>query len=927
MFKKILAGVTVFSFLLIAALISIPFLFKDKINEKIKVEINKNLLADVDYGKFDLTIIRSFPNLTFSLYDLSIVGRDMFEGDTLAKFNEFSFGMNLMSVFRSDQIEIHSVFIDKLSIIALEYLDEETGELIANYNILPPSDQKDETESSEFKVNLKSFVLKDAYVYYNNLSDDSELMLFNIQIDAAAKYSSDKTTFDALLKIDSVQLTDKTSSATVGEFAFNGKGYYTETRAEISSNTVIDALSYRDNSTWLLRNALVNFKLDADADLTNNIYTLKENELSVNNLKTYFDGKVGLMENDDIDIDLTFKADKTSFKELLSLIPAEYLKEYDGLKADGNFTLKGFAKGIYNENSIPAFGLDLAIENGRIQYPDLPTPIEKINLTANISSPDREMKQLSVSVPKATFSVQNESVELSLFVQEAMVDPLIDFAGKGSLDLSKVPQFYPLEGVNKISGVLVADLAFKGRQSDVENENYKAIDFRGNMQINDLVYDAVDYPKPLFINNLNLEFTPQFAHLKSLDAKFGKSDFNVNGRLENFLNYALNGGILSGTLNLNSNNIDLDELMAEDSSASAESSEETGIVKVPADIDFTAKMNAQKINYDGLELKNVSGTLIVRDEKVTLENVRANLLGGSALISGSYSTKDTDLPVFDFSYKITKLSIQETFNYVNTVQKIAPIAKYLNGTFSSEMAISSLLNPDLSVNLSALTGDGEVRIPHATITSLPIFDRVAQTLKIPAFDKPELNDAWTVLQFKDGRVNVDPFDIKLKDIKMNIEGSNGFDETINYLMRITVPSDKFGNAAALANDFLKKQNIPLFNLSAPQNITFHLNVDGLLSNPNVKIVKVTADQGDRSIRDQVKDTVKEELDRAKQQAQQELDKQKERAQQELDAQKQKAEEELRKQKEEAERRAQEEAERLKQEAKDKAKQKLRGFGF
>jgi hypothetical protein len=924
MLKKVIIGFGIFIFLFLATLIAIPFLFKDKINEKIKVEINKNLLADVDYGKFDLTIFRSFPNLTFSLYDLSIVGRDDFEGDTLAKFSEFSIGMDIMSVFKSDQIEIHSIFIDKLSLIALEFLNEETGELVANYNIIPESDPK-ETESQEFKLNLKSFKLKEANVYYNNLTDDSELVLFNISADASAKYSSDLTSFDALLKLDSILLLDKTSKLSLNNFSFTGKGSYSETNADISSVTTVQAMSYLDNKTYLLNKALVNFKLDLDADLTNNVYKLMENELSINNLKTYFDGMLALRENEDVEVDLTFRADKSTFKELLSLVPAEYLKDYDGLKAEGNFTFGGFAKGIYNENSMPVFGLDLAIENGRIQYTDLPTAIEKINLTAKVSSPSSDINQLTVHVPKATFSVQNEPIEFSLFVKDAMTDPHVDTKVKGKFDLSKVPQFYPLEGVNKIAGNLDLDVAFKGRLSDVENENYNDVDFQGNMLVSNLVYDAVDYPKPLYVNALNLEFTPRYANLKTLDAQFGKSDFKANGRLENFINYALSDGILKGELNLNSNFIDLDELMADDSEASTESTSE--IVKVPANLDFTAKMIAQKINYDGLEMKNVTGTLIVRDEKVTLDKLSANLLGGSALISGSYSTKDTDLPAFDLVYKISKLSIQETFNYVNTVQKIAPIAKYLNGTFSSEMGISSLLNPDLSINMAALTGDGEVRIPHATITSLPMFDKISQTLKIPGFDKPELNDAWTVLKFKDGRVNVDPFDIKLKDIKMNIEGSNGFDETIDYLMKVTVPSDKFGNAAALANDFLSKQNIPLFNLAAPQNITFHLNVAGMLNNPNVKILKVTADQGDRSIKDAVKETVKEELDKAKQQVLDEVDAQKQKAQDELDAQKKKAEEELRKQKEEAERKAQEEADKLKQDAKDKVKDKFKGFGF
>lgn len=923
MLKKVFFGFGIFLILLVGTIVAIPFLFKDKINEKIKIEINKNLLADVDYSKFDLTIVRSFPNLRFHLYDLSVVGRNEFEGDTLARLKEFSFDIDIKSVFRSDVIQVNSIFVDQLSVIAIEYFDEETQKLVANYHILPESEDEEEAELQEFNLNLKSLVVKNANVLMTNLTDDSDLVLYNITLNADLRYKSANTDFNLNLLVDSILLSDKTSKTKLDNLAIKGSGFYSETFAEISSNTSIAGITYLSDKIYLLKDAALDFKLDAEADLAYNVYKLKENELSLNNLKVYFDGLLGLKENDDIDIDLTFKADNTSFKDLLSLVPAEYMKDYSGLKADGTFDFSGFAKGTYNDNSMPAFGLNLAVQNGRIQYPDLPTAIEKINLTAKVESPTNSLDDMTLDVPKATFTIQNEPVEMSLFTKNMMNDPYVDLKVKGSLDLAKVPEFYPLEGVNKISGNLLADIAFKGVLSDVENEQYQNVDFQGKMKVTNMVYDAVDYPKPLQVNNMDLEFSPQYAALKNLNASYGKTDMKVDGRLENLINYVLSDGTLKGNVSMTSNFIDLDELMTEDSDSESESE----VVKVPGNIDFAAKLNANQINYDGLQLKNVVGSLLVKDETVTLQELSTNLLGGSARIKGSYSTKDTDKPVVDFAYNINKLSIQETFKYVNTVQKIAPIAQYLNGTFSSELALSSLLNPDLSLDMKSLAGDGEVRIPYATVTSLPIFEKVTQLINIPALSKPELNDAWTVLKFKDGRVNVDPFDIKLKDINMNIVGSNGFDESIEYTMRVTVPTDKFGGAASVANNFLSQQKIPLLNLAVPQNLTFHLNVDGFLKNPNVKIVKVTADQGERSIKDQVKDTVKEELDKAKERAQQELDAQKQKAQQELDAQRQRAEEEARKAKEEAERRAKEEADKLKEDAKNKAKDKLRGFGF
>ena len=117
--------------------------------------------------------------------------------------------------------------------------------------------------------------------------------------------------------------------------------------------------------------------------------------------------------------------------------------------------------------------------------------------------------------------------------------------------------------------------------------------------------------------------------------------------------------------------------------------------------------------------------------------------------------------------------------------------------------------------------------------------------------KKQLPKIGVLFKIENGKVNVEPFDYAYQDIKMNLYGSNGFDKSIDYTMKLTVPSDKFGGAASVANNWLSKQSIPLLNISVPKEITFHLNLSGLISKPNVKIVKVTADGSDKGVIEQV----------------------------------------------------------------------------
>lgn len=106
------------------------------------------------------------------------------------------------------------------------------------------------------------------------------------------------------------------------------------------------------------------------------------------------------------------------------------------------------------------------------------------------------MVATSVEIPNASLTVVNEPIQFSLFAQNVMGDPYVDLQAKGDLDLKRVPEFYPMEGLKSIAGLMHADLAFKGLLSDVEKEQYEKVDFKGDILIDNLVYDAADVPMP-----------------------------------------------------------------------------------------------------------------------------------------------------------------------------------------------------------------------------------------------------------------------------------------------------------------------------------------------------------------------------------------------------------------------------------------------
>jgi hypothetical protein len=97
---------------------------------------------------------------------------------------------------------------------------------------------------------------------------------------------------------------------------------------------------------------------------------------------------------------------------------------------------------------------------------------------------------------------------------------------------------------------------------------------------------------------------------------------------------------------------------------------------------------------------------------------------------------------------------------------------------------------------------------------------------------------------------------------LNIQGSNGFDYSMDYFMQIDVPTTKLGQAKSVAEGLLAKNPIPNFNLSMPEVVSFNIEIGGTFTEPELKLLPMTLG-GDQTIKDQIKESLKNQAEAAK----------------------------------------------------------------
>lgn len=829
--KKIFLGFLIFFIVLIASAVAIPFFFKDKIIAKAKEEISKQVNAKVDFKDIDLSLlknIRNFPNIALGIEDLTITGIATFEGDTLLNIGDTKASLDLMSVLKGSDYKVEQI---ELSDATLNAIVNKDG--FANWNILKPS--SDTTKASPFKLALNKLVLDNINLNYDDLKSGNSINIENLQ--------------------------------------HTGKGDFASDILDYVSTTDIDKLSIKQGIVTYLKDTKITLDNKLNIDQKNNKYSFKDTKLSLNDLGLLFNGFVQIPDSTKTEMDVNFKADKTTFKSLLSLIPAIYSKDFDDLKSSGNLELNGNAKGTLQGKSYPAFALNLKVDNGKFQYPKLPTAVTDVFIDAHIKNPGGNLDNTLVDVPDLRLKMAGEPIVAKLKVATPISDPNIDLSTKGKINLADVQKFYPLKDVQKLAGIANVDITVKAKQSDVVAKRYQNINATGNIAATGIEYASKDVPKPVSVSNLLLNFTPQFVDISQCKASIGKSDFDIKGKLENVIGYVLSkDAVITGNVNMLSNKIDANEFLPDSTSAKKSNAQKAKeVIRLPKNIDFNGVATIGELLYDQLVIKNLTGNINLKDEQLNLNNLHGDLLGGSVTASGFYNTK-TDIPTANLTYNINNFDIQEVYKFVSTAKQAAPIMKFVTGAFLSNMNMKMSLNPDLSPDLKSLNGTVGFKMPLANVKGVPALQQIVEQTKLKQLENLRIENLDVKATVSNGRILVAPFETKVNNLKMVISGSQGIaDQSMDYTAAIDVPWKELGQASSFAQGLLAKNPIPQLNGMVPEVIRINLKIGGTFNKPSVSVGKPDGTAGGATLKDAVKEQAQEQIQQVKEQAKQTLD--------------------------------------------------------
>ncbi len=854
--KKILKTLGVVVPTLLVVLMVAPFAFRGKLIEVVKREGNKLLNAEFDFADLDISLLRSFPQASVTLEDFWLKGVDVFENDTLVYAGEVTAAVNLMALI-DGEYEISKVIIadTRLRAIALE-----DGRV--NWDVMKAKEEVEQVEQESdpvsFKVALKRLTIDNLTAVYDDRKGGMYAAVQSLDASCSGDLGSDETTI----------------------------------KLEAASPSV----TFRMGGVPMLSRAKVSADMDVAADLKNMRFELEDNELSLNAIRAAIDGWAQL-DGEAVDMDLRLNTNDIGFKEILSLVPAIYMKDFADLRTDGVATLSAAAKGRLVGDNLPALDVTLDVKNAMFHYPALPAGVEDINIAARVQNPGGSIDLTTVEVNPFDFVLAGNPFSLVANVKTPISDPEFKASAKGKLDLGKIKDVYPLENMN-LGGVVDADMSVAGRLSYIEQQQFDRVEAEGSISLSDMLLKMESLPD-VMIERSTFGFTPRYLELSKTTVKVGENDLTLDSRFENYMGYLLKGTTLKGTLNVSSQHVNLNDFMtstegetieetAEEVVAeSAEPSATEVALRVPDNIDFRAQVDMAQVLMDKMSFRDINGVLVVRDSKVDMQNLSLSTMGGKAVANGSYATLVGEPARLDAAFALTDISFAEAYRDLDMVQNMAPIFSSLTGQFSGSVKVNTLLDEQMSPVLPSLDGEGRLSTRDVSLGEVKILTQVADLLQKPSLKDTRVKDLSISFTIEDGRVITKPFDVKLGDYVMNMSGSTGLDQTIDYRGKITLPASA-GELARLG--------------------TVDMTITGTFSSPKVGIdLGSLAKQAVDQVKQQVQEKAEEVVEQAKQQAQEKVEEVKQQAQQKVDEAKQQAQQKVEEVKQQAQEKAEEAA--------------------
>lgn len=340
---------------------------------------------------------------------------------------------------------------------------------------------------------------------------------------------------------------------------------------------------------------------------------------------------------------------------------------------------------------------------------------------------------------------------------------------------------------------------------------------RGKIDFDKLRLFSRYFPIPIHMEGTSVEYNTNRVTLKDARLHLGKSDLRLNGQLSQLRAATLRGGTLKGNLTVQSKLIDCNQLLLAMNRGArfAEADEKapasfntdsitaleyqnmeigaqdtlrtdttTQLMIIPKFLDLSLRTDAKRIQFKDLELENVVGEVVVRDQVLNLSELRMNSNIGDGNLTMVYSTPDEAHASMGLELGLNKILVNKLIDLFPSMDTLVPMLRSFEGVVDCQITATCQTDSTMSVLLPTLNASCFMRGKDMVLLDGETFAEISKTLMFKNKKRNLIDSIAVDLAIKDSKIEVFPFLVEMDRYKVAVGGTHNMDMTFDYHLSV-----------------------------------------------------------------------------------------------------------------------------------------------
>ncbi len=740
LFKRILAYSLVAIVMLLSIAGTLTYVYQDKIIALFIDAANEKVKTPIQVEKINFSLLEKFPHITVSLQNVNIQEGIEESDQSLGKAKSIAFAFNIFGFFKGDYI-IDQVYIEDAEVF-LRVMP--SGEV--NYSIF----EKDTSSVKQsLSFNLERIKLDNVLFTYEDKKRDQEYVLFANK--ATAKLTSSNNIYDIAVDGD------------------------------------MESRHIRVNQDRFFRDKALRVKAILNYHLNNDSLNIQPSTLFVHDSEFSVHGVYHGADKNFIRLDTEGK--NTDIQTILSLMPENIYDKFKIYRSEGNVYFNSSLEGVISDNSSPKLHIAFGCQQTSFFHPNIKRKIKNVTLEGTFDATKaNDLSTAVLDLKNVTGTFENKPFRGNLYIQN-FEDYFVRLDIDAEIDAGSMLEFYPIESIQKASGLVDLDISFESRLNNLRKKGgVTKAKTSGEIILKQLSFDLASTKLPFTDLQGSFIFKNEDLAISDFSGKVGSSDFMINGFFKNIIAYLIfEEQPISIEADLQSRLLDIDELLTgnlSESTNTAVEGDQYYSFKISPKLALSFNCDVDHVKFRRFFGHNIKGKLQVNDQVAKASNVKVDAAGGHMVLTSTVDARKGNFITVDTEASFDKIHIDSIFYVFHNFNQDFLMDKHLKGQIFAEVNTYMAFDERLRFRSDLFKADVGIAIRNGELNNFEPMHKLSKFVEEESLAKLRFSELRNIIRIQNETIHLPAMEVRSNVSTIEIRGTHTFDQHIDYYLKV-----------------------------------------------------------------------------------------------------------------------------------------------